>query len=62
VGRASAFSFLNSAGKSPGCGRGFFAFLRAFLRGALENVRFLDGVFVVKMWWIRGESWSIEPS
>jgi hypothetical protein len=40
----------------------FFAFLLAFLRGVLENVRFLDGVFVVKMWWIRGESWSLDPS
>jgi hypothetical protein len=48
---------LYFAGKSPGCGRGFFcAFYGRFLKGGLENVRFFGGVFVVKMWWIRGES------
>jgi len=38
----------------------FCACLQAFLRVVLENVRFLCGVFVVKLWWIRGELWSID--
>jgi putative transcriptional regulator len=33
----------------------FSAFLWAFLRVVLENVCFLRGVFVVKLWWIRGQ-------
>jgi hypothetical protein len=40
----------------------FFCLFTGIFEGGLENVRFLGGVFVVKMWWIRGESWSIEPS
>jgi hypothetical protein len=38
----------------------FFALFRAFLRGVLEKVRFLGGVFVVKAWWIWGELWPME--
>ena len=37
----------------------FFAFYWCFFEGVLENVRFLCGVFVVKLWWIRGELWSV---
>jgi hypothetical protein len=38
----------------------FFALLRAFLKGVLRKARFWCGVFVVIVWWIRGELWSIE--
>jgi hypothetical protein len=49
---------LNFAGKKSRLWPGlFFALLRAFLRVVLGNVRFWRGVFVVKMWWIRGELW-----
>jgi hypothetical protein len=46
--------------KSPGSCRGFFVLLRAFLKGVLGKVHFPDGVFVVRLWWIRGESWLID--
>jgi hypothetical protein len=52
---------LNFAGKKsrrlPGL---FFACLWAFLRGVLENVRFLVVFFVVSLWWIRGGLWWVE--
>jgi hypothetical protein len=38
----------------------FFVLSRAFLRVVLENARFLCGVFVVRLWWIGGESWSMD--
>jgi hypothetical protein len=34
--------------------------LRAFLRVVLEDALFLRGVFVVRLWWIRGGLWSID--
>jgi hypothetical protein len=34
--------------------------LLAFLRVVLEDVRFLYGVFVVMLWWMRGELWSVD--
>jgi len=34
------------------------AFLRVFLKGVLENVRFLLGVFVVNLWRIGWFSWT----
>jgi hypothetical protein len=42
--------------KSSGGGRGFFVLLRVVLEDAL----FLRGVFVVRLWWIRGGLWSID--
>jgi hypothetical protein len=38
----------------------FLSFLRVFLRVVLEMCRFLAWFFVVRVWWIRGESWSID--
>jgi hypothetical protein len=32
-------------------------FSGAFEGGFLENARFSDGIFVVKLWWICGKSW-----
>jgi hypothetical protein len=46
--------------KSPGGGRGFFCAFTGILRGGLENVGFWCGVFVVMLWWIRGELWLVE--
>jgi hypothetical protein len=46
--------------KSLGCGRGFFCAFEAFLRGGLGKVRFSGGGFVVKLWWVRGELWSVD--
>jgi hypothetical protein len=34
--------------------------LWAFLKGVLENVRFLCGVLVVNLWWLRGGGWREE--
>jgi hypothetical protein len=48
--------------KAPAVAGAFFACFQAFLRGFRENGRFWGGVFVVKMWWIRGGSWSDMPS
>jgi hypothetical protein len=36
------------------------AFFLPGLLVVLEDVRFLYGVFVVKLWWIRGELWSVD--
>jgi hypothetical protein len=41
--------------KAPAVAGAFFVRFRPFLRVVLENPLFFDGVFVVKMWWIRGE-------
>jgi hypothetical protein len=38
----------------------FLRFLRAFLKGVLENARFWCGVFAVSLWWIRGELWLVD--
>jgi hypothetical protein len=46
--------------KVPAVAGAFFVFLRAFLKGVLENGCFFRGVFVVSLWWIRGEWWSID--
>jgi hypothetical protein len=58
VDRASAFSFFDFGRKKsrrwPGL---FFVLLLVFFEGVLENVRFSCGVFVVRLWWIRGELW-----
>jgi hypothetical protein len=31
-----------------------------FCRGFCENVRFFAWFFVVKLWWIAGESWCVD--
>jgi hypothetical protein len=41
--------------KAPAVAGAFFVRFRPFLRVVLEKRAFLDGAFVVKMWWIRGE-------
>jgi hypothetical protein len=46
--------------KVPAVAGTFFVLFTGFLRVVLENVRFLCGVFMVRAWWIRGESWSID--
>ena len=56
MGRVSAFSF-DFAKKVPASAGTFFVLLLVFLRVVLENVRFSCGVFVVRLWWIRGELW-----
>jgi hypothetical protein len=38
----------------------FFVLLLVFLKGVLENARFWCGVFVVRLWWIRGELWLVD--
>jgi hypothetical protein len=38
----------------------FFVLLLVFFEGVLENVRFWCGVFVVRLWWIRGELWLVD--
>jgi hypothetical protein len=34
--------------------------LWAFFEGCSEKMLFLRGVFVVKLWWIRGKSWVVD--
>jgi hypothetical protein len=38
----------------------FWVVLLGFLEGGWENVMFFDGEFVVSLWWINGELWSVE--
>jgi hypothetical protein len=45
--------------KNPGEIRGFL-FLLVFLRVVLENPVFGCGVFVVKLWWMRGKTWFVD--
>jgi hypothetical protein len=54
--------FWISGKKAPAVAGAFFVSFREFLREILESARFLGGVFVVTVWWIRGELWSIESS
>jgi hypothetical protein len=35
-------------------------FLLVFLRVVLENPVFGCGVFVVKLWWMRGKTWFVD--
>jgi hypothetical protein len=53
---------LDFGKKAPAVAGAFFVSFREFLREILESARFLGGVFVVTVWWIRGELWSIESS
>jgi hypothetical protein len=38
----------------------FFCVIAGVFEGGFEDVRFLYGVFVVMLWWIRGELWSVD--
>jgi hypothetical protein len=58
---ASAFSFFDFGRKKvPAVAGAFLCFLLVFFEGVLENVRFWCGVFVVRLWWIRGELWLLD--
>jgi hypothetical protein len=60
VDRALAFSFWKFVKKVPAAAGAFFVLFGAFLRGVWEKCDFSDGVFVVKLWWICGELWSVD--
>jgi hypothetical protein len=38
----------------------FFCVFAGIFEGGFEKCVFFWCVFVVKLWWIRGESWSID--
>jgi hypothetical protein len=51
--------FRNFGKKSPGGCRGFFVGFAGVFEGGFRKSVFSDWFFVVKLWWIRGELWSV---
>src|ERR1700692_3272436 len=58
---ASAFNLFDFVWrKVPAVAGAFFCVIAGVFEGGFEDVRFLYGVFVVMLWWIRGELWSVD--
>jgi hypothetical protein len=61
VGRASAFKnfrFWNK--KAPAIAGAFLCSFAGVFEGGFGNCGFLGGVFVLRLWWIRGGLWLVE--
>ncbi len=60
VGLRSAFSLRFCQKKAPAVAGAFLCFLLEFLRVVLEMWWESGGVFMVKLWWVRGKRWFID--